>query len=193
MSVRAAATKATRERIIETAIESFSTRWYEDVTLRGVAHDAGVALQTVRNHFGSKEELFSVATDRISADIASVRAEVAAGDMRAGVATLIDDYDRSGDTILRLLASEGRVPAVQPVLARGRAAHQEWCERVFAGALTGLRGKRRARRVAQLVVATDVYTWKLLRRDKGLDRNQTIIAMCELLTALDDDAGGGPK
>jgi AcrR family transcriptional regulator len=193
MSVRAAAAEITRERIIEAAIESFSTRWYEDVTLRGVANDAGVALQTVRNHFGSKDELFSVATDRISANVASVRAEAVAGDIHAAVATLIDDYDRNGDTVLRLLASEGRVPTVQPVLERGRAAHQEWCERVFADALTGLRGKGRARRVAQLVVATDVYTWKLLRRDKGLDRNQTITAMCELLTALHHDARGGAK
>ncbi len=58
------------------------------------------------------------------------------------------------------------------------------CERVFDGALSGLRGKARARRLAQLVAVTDVYTWKLLRRDKGLDRDQTVAAMRELVLVL---------
>jgi AcrR family transcriptional regulator len=193
MTVRAAAADATRKRIVEAAVEAFSTRWFEDVTVRDVARDAGVALQTVRNHFGSKEDLFLAATEAFSADIDLARSEAVPGDIRGAVVTLVDDYEGSGDAILRLLASEGRVPAVQAVLARGRASHQAWVERVFTTALSGLKGKRRARRIAQLVVATDVYTWKLLRRDKRLDRDQTIIAMCELVNALHDNAGGGTK
>jgi hypothetical protein len=35
---------------------------------------------------------------------------------------------------------------------------------------------------------TDVYSWKLLRRDKGLDKDQTTIAMCELVAALHQNA-----
>ena len=65
MTTRAAAAEATRERIVEVALEAFSTRWYDEVTLRGVARDAGVALQTVRNHFASKDELFRAAVERI--------------------------------------------------------------------------------------------------------------------------------
>jgi hypothetical protein len=42
----------------------------------------------------------------------------------------------------------------------------------------------RERRVTQLVVATDVFTWKLLRRDTGLGRRQTAVAMRELVEAL---------
>jgi hypothetical protein len=61
-------------------------------------------------------------------------------------------------------------------------------ERTFAAALAGLRGKARARRIAQLVVVTDVYTWKLLRRDKGLDKDQTTTAMRELVAALHENA-----
>jgi hypothetical protein len=76
---------------------------------------------------------------------------------------------------------------VQPVMARGRAGHQEWVESVFAAALVGLRGKARRRRIAQLVAVTDVYAWKLLRRDKGLDRDQTIAAIRELVLALHDN------
>ena len=62
MSVRAAATQATRERIVEAAAEAFHANWYEDVTMRDVASAAGVALQTVVNHFATKEALFAAAT-----------------------------------------------------------------------------------------------------------------------------------
>ena len=186
MGTRAAAVEVTRERILDAAREAFLSRWYDEVTIRGVARDAGVALQTVRNHFASKDDLLRGVLDRLDAEIRSVRFAVDPGDVDAAIATLVDDYERNGDANLRMLAVESRIPAVQPFMERGRAGHQAWVERVFASALTGLRGKARERRLAQLVVVTDVYTWKLLRRDRGLDRDQTIAAMRELVLALDN-------
>jgi hypothetical protein len=38
--------------------------------------------------------------------------------------------------------------------------------------------------LAQLVAICDVYTWKLLRRDAGLSRKQTELALVELLEPL---------
>lgn len=196
MSTRAAAAEATRDRIVAAAVAAFASRWYEDVTVRGVAADAGVALQTVRNHFVSKEELFSAAAERIHAQISTAREDLEPGDVAGAIATLVDDYERTGEMNLRMLAVEDRVPVVQPVMARGRDAHEAWVKRAFAGALTGLRGATRTRRIAQLVVATDVYAWKLLRRDKGLSREQTVEAMSELVAALthhDSHYGKDPK
>jgi AcrR family transcriptional regulator len=190
MSARATAVEATKERIVAVAVDAFTGRWYDEVTIRGVADEAGVALQTVRNHFASKEELFRAAIERIQAGIESVRWSVAPGDVDAAIATLVDDYERTGDANLRLLAVEPRVAVVQPIMAQGRAGHQAWAEHVFAEALKGLRGRGRQRRIAQLVVVTDVYAWKLLRRDKGLDRDQTIAAMRGLVLALHDNHGG---
>jgi AcrR family transcriptional regulator len=190
MSARATATEATRERIVEVALEAFSAHWYDEVTVRGIARDAGVALQTVRNHFATKDDLFLAATERIQQSIDSVRWAVTPGDIEGAIATLVDDYERNGDANLRMLAVEPRVPVVQPLMDHGRAGHQAWVEHVFAAALAGLRGKARSRRIAQLVVVTDVYSWKLMRRDKGLDRDQTITAMCELVLALHDNHGG---
>lgn len=189
MSTRAAAAEMTRERIIEAACEAFTASWYDDVTLRGIAADAGVALQTVANHFGTKEELFAAASERTAADIHRARWEVVPGDLEGAITTLVDDYDRNGDATMRILAVEERVPVVVPVIELGRRGHERWVEHVFAAALAGRRGEARTRRLAQLVVATDVYTWKLLRRDKGLDREQTITAMRELVAALHDTDG----
>lgn len=193
MSTRATATAATRERIVDAAVDAFTARWYDEVTIRGVAADAGVALQTVRNHFSTKDELFLAAIERIGAGIESARSMVTPGDVEGAIAVLVDDYDRNGDANLRLLAVEPRVPVVQPVMDQGRAGHQEWVERVFAAAIAGRRGRARERRIAELVVATDVYAWKLLRRDKELDRDQTIAAICELVLALHDNGRGGSK
>ncbi len=193
MSTRAAAVELTRERVLRAACDAFLHGWYDDVTLRGVAADAGVALQTVVNHFGNKEALFGAAAERISDQISTLRWTVVAGDLEGAATMLVDDYEQTGDFALRTLAIEQRVPIVRPGIARGRRGHQEWVEHVFAAALTGLRGADRKRRVAQLVATTDVFTWKLLRRDQGLSRDQTITAVRELVEALHTQTGGGSK
>lgn len=190
MSVRAAATEATRDRIVAAAQEAFMSHWYDEVTVRGIAASAGVALQTVLNHFPSKEALCAAANERLAGSIESARFSVEPGDIAGAITTLVDDYERTGDASLKMLAVEERVTAVQPWIALGREGHQRWCEQIFASALRGLAGARRSRRLAQLVVATDVYTWKLLRRDKGLSRSETITAMRELVLALHPTHGG---
>ncbi|MDQ4069937.1 MAG: TetR/AcrR family transcriptional regulator [Actinomycetota bacterium] len=184
MSARAAAAEATRERIVAAAQDAFMNEWYDDVTVRGIAASAGVALQTVLNHFPTKEALCAAANERLARSIESARWSVQPGDLSEAIKTIVDDYERTGDSSLRMLAVEERVPAVQPWIELGRKGHQAWCEQMFASALEGLSGRRRARRLAQLVVATDVYTWKLFRRDKGLSRTETITAMRELVAAL---------
>ena len=190
MSARAAAMAATRERIVEAAEQAFRANWYDDVTMRGVASAAGLALQTVVNHFGTKEALFAAASERTAAEIERERWAVEPGEHDGAIATLVADYERNGDMILRTLALEERVPVVGPMLALGRRRHQDWVEHVFGAALEGLDRQERKRRLAQLIVVTDVYTWKLLRQDKGLSRSQTIIAMRELVAALHDSEGG---
>lgn len=186
MSARAAAAEATRERIVEAACAAFTSQWYEDVTVRAIAEDAGVALQTVLNHFRTKEELCAAGLERFGDRIGATRWSVDTDDLDGAIRLLLDDYERNGDTMLRTLAVEERIPAVRAAVDRGRAGHLAWVELVFAGALTGLRGAARARRLAQLVAVTDVYTWKLLRRDRGLDPDQTVRAVRELVDALHD-------
>jgi hypothetical protein len=75
------------------------------------------------------------------------------------------DYEVSGDMVLRLLAQEGRYPAMTTLLDIGRRRHREWVETACAAALAARPAEARRRLLDQLVVATDVYTWKLLRRD----------------------------
>jgi AcrR family transcriptional regulator len=174
MELRAAAAEATRERILEAAAEAFLEHWYDDVTLTEVAKRAGVSGQTVINHFGGKEQLAAAAHRRIGEQITSLRYTPAAGDAAALVDALVQDYERTGDAVVRLLALEEKVPSLRPLLARGRESHRDWVREMFLA----------PELVPELVVATDVYTWKLLRRDQGLSRDETLAAMLRIVEAL---------
>ena len=72
-TTREAATAATRARILDAAFELFRTQWYEDVTMRCIAAEAGVALQTVVNHFGTKEGVFAGVIDKFQHVVEDVR------------------------------------------------------------------------------------------------------------------------
>jgi AcrR family transcriptional regulator len=177
-TARAQAAAATRERILDVATEHFLQRYYDEVTLAKIAKEAGVSQQTVLNHFRSKEGLLEAAADRI--DPERFRREQADDPVEGVVA----DYEPSGDATIRLLALEERVPALAPFLARGRAGHRAWVEHAFAGQLPPAGHPHRERAVALHVVATDIYTWKLLRRDMGLSQAATVDAMRAMVAAL---------
>jgi AcrR family transcriptional regulator len=176
----------TRERILEVAEAAFTSRWYDEVTMRGLAAEASVALQTVLNHFPTKEGLFAVALERWGDRIQSARWTAEPDDIAGAVAVLIDDYERTGEAALRFLSLEGRVEVVSEPLTRGRAGHERWVERTFPSALQGKRGEARRRRLAQLVAVTDVFTWKLFRHDRSFTVQQTEKTMAELVSALYD-------
>jgi AcrR family transcriptional regulator len=184
MSARAAAAQATRERITDAAVELFLVRPYEDVTLRDVARASGVALQTVVNHFATKEGVFAAGLERFDAQVGSLRGGVEPGDADGAVEALMAEYERSGDANVRMLTLEGRVAAIDPALRRGRELHRAWVADTFASAIAAARPQDRDARQAAFVAATDVYVWKRLRRDEGLTRDQTAAALRELLRGL---------
>ncbi|GAA3484306.1 TetR/AcrR family transcriptional regulator [Streptomyces yanii] len=52
-----------RDAILRAARRAFTQRPYADVTIRGIAADAGVSPSLVVKHFGRKEELFKTVAD----------------------------------------------------------------------------------------------------------------------------------
>jgi AcrR family transcriptional regulator len=188
MTVRAEAAAATGERILDAAVELFWERPGEDVALDEVAGRAGVAVRTVIRRFGGKEGLMAAASRREVERVRHQRDEAPAGDLPGAVRVLVDHYESLGERVLRLLAEERRSRELAAIVEEGRALHVAWCERVFASALAGMRGAGRERRLAQLVAVCDVYTWKLLRHDRGLSRRETERALVELLEPLTREA-----
>lgn len=53
----AAAAELTRQRLIRTALELFTTRGYHDTTTAQIAKKAGIAEGTIYRHFASKQQL----------------------------------------------------------------------------------------------------------------------------------------
>lgn len=184
MGARAKATEATRVGILdatETAIEELS---FDAITLDAVAARAGVSVQTVLRHFETRDKLLMASLLHAGSKIPPDRQALPVGDLDEIVKVLVHHFEQFGDRILRLLAEEDREPAARELTDLGRAFHLEWCKQAFSPTLAGLSGATRERRVAQLVAATDVYVWKLLRYDQGLSRRQTKLALRELLEPL---------
>lgn len=188
MRARAEAAAATGERILDAAEALFYESAFEEVTLAAIAERAGVTVQTVIRRFGDRKGLSQAALQRLGERVDRKRGSASPGDVEGAVRVLVDHYEEVGDGVIRLLAEEQRRPSLRPLADIGRAYHRKWCERIFAPALEGRRGVERERRLAQLVAVTDVYLWKLLRRDRGLSRRQTELALRELLEPLLEQA-----
>jgi AcrR family transcriptional regulator len=185
MRARAEAVEATRERIAGAAMDRFLAQPYDDVTIASVAREAGVSHQTLLNHFESKEGLFAAAADRFSADIESMREGRPTPDPESVVGILMEQFEHSGDGNVRLAVLDERIEAVRAGLELGRAKHQGWLAEVFQDRLPEDPAGRR-QMLAALHAATDVYTWKLLRRDLGHGRRATQRIMTDMVRAILD-------
>lgn len=189
MRARADALERTRERIIDAALELAEESRSLELTLDAVARQARVGVRTVLRHFGGREGLFDAV---FAAGQAAVEAEREApcGDIEAALTTLLDHYGRRGDFTLHLLGQEGTDPRVDRLLSTGRPIHRRWVGNVFAPWLQPLEPAQAESLTDLLVVATDVYTWKLLRRDRGLSATDTHRRIRRLIDAVLAQAPG---
>jgi AcrR family transcriptional regulator len=179
---RAASAEETARRIVESFLELLMTEWFDGITLDRVAARAGVAVPTIVRRFGGKDGLLAAVVPVLSAQVGERRA-APPGDVAAAVARLIADYEQVGDSVIRVLALEPRYPAVEPLTSLGRAQHRQWISTTFADSLPGFKGEARERALDALVIATDVYTWKLLRRDMKRSLEDTAKTMKDLILA----------
>ncbi len=183
MRARADAVEATRDRLVTAAVNAFGDRPYDDVTIAEVAREAGVSHQTLLNHFGSKERLYLAAVEVGGGRIAELRAAAVPGEVDSIVGALMEQYERYGDGNARTAMLDERSPMVASMLEMARGYHQDWLAAMFAEHLPA-QGTARREALAALHAATDVFTWKLLRRDLRLSRRATRQTMTRLVTAL---------
>ena len=183
MTARAEGAASTRDHIARAALELMMADDYDDVTLARIAGTAGVSRQTVLNHFGSKEQVAAAAIEMISAETKGLRARAAPGDLRGAVRILMEQYEHSGDSNVRWAMASERLGSLAPRVSEARAYHQQWLDWVFAGDLPRSKPARR-RAINALHAATDVYTWKLLRRDQRLSTTTTTDIMRRLVDGV---------
>ena len=183
MRARADAVAATRERTARAMLKLALAQRYEDITLVAIARAAGVSHQTVLNHFHSKEGVAAAAAEVLARETAEARARARPGDVAGAIRVLVSEYERIGDANARWAISADRLGSLALLLDEARAGHQAWLQQVFAGGLPKAPEARR-RAIVALHAATDVYTWKLLRRDLRLSRQETERAMADLVDGV---------
>lgn len=184
MVARAESADRARRQTLQAATKLFTEKPFDLVSLADVAREAGVGLATVVRQFETKDRLFAEAVAAAQEALEAEADSTPENDPAQAVRSAIENYERFGDAIVRLIAQEERVPAIRKVTDHGRDEHSRWVHRVFTKALGRLQGSAKKRRFAQLMAATDVLFWKLLRRDLGLSRSETETAMTEVVEAL---------
>jgi AcrR family transcriptional regulator len=189
MTARAAKAQATRERIRARAMELYLQRPIEEFTLEAVAARADTTVQTVLRAFGSKDELIYAALKDMAAGGVFLK-PVQPGDIKAAVTAFFDIYEAVGDLVMRRLDEEQRRPALKPSLDQGRENHRDGVKTVFAPQLDRLQGAARSQLLTMLVVTTDVYVWKLLRRDMALSRPAAETIMRKMISGVVEQEQG---
>ena len=173
MGVRAKAAETTSEEIIRVVGELWMKYSIHEITLHMVAQNAGVTVMTILRKYGSKEGLFEAAIRADTAGIQDVRKESQAGNIIQSISILMKEYEYAGPAVIRTLAVENDLPVAAKILKKGRELHKEWCKRIFAQYLPVSNDKEYKIMLGSFYAATDIYKWKLLRKDLGYSEEET--------------------
>jgi AcrR family transcriptional regulator len=182
MTNRSISVAKTRARILRAVLELATEKLTVEIVLADVARRSGVTVQTILRHFGNRDGLFDAAVEFGSAEVVAERA-TPVGDDPEAVRVIIDHYETRGDWVIALLGQEGSDERIRGITMPGKQLHRDWVETVFGPQLAKQANPEHSV-TDLLVVATDVYTWKLLRRDRGLSRELTEQRMQQLVDAI---------
>jgi|SoimicmetaTmtHPB_FD_contig_121_4574_length_918_multi_1_in_0_out_0_1 AcrR family transcriptional regulator len=182
-SRRAEAAAATRRRILQAGLELAWEQIAIETTLEDVAGRAGVSVKTVLRHFGSRDG-FDAALEQFGLEEIREERATPVGDVAAAVHAIFEHYERRGDGVLKMLAQELFDDTFRAGMDIGRRMHREQIAEVFAPQLATRPTAEHEPLVDLLVVATDVYTWKLLRRDRSLDQPTTEARVRQLIADI---------
>lgn len=184
MTARAEAAARTGRDILAATVALWREQALDEITLQAIADRAGVSVQTVIRHYGSKEGVVEAC---IEGDVAGVRMDrdrAASGDIDGALEILLAHYERDGEAILRTIALEEKLEAARSVSEMGRKQHRAWCARVFGPFLPPSDSEAHDRRLDAFVAVTDLYLWKLLRRDVGRSTDETKRTLRALIEGL---------
>lgn len=178
MTKRSRRARKTAERIVDATERLLADGPIGDLTLQAIADGAGVTVQTVLRHMGSRDGCFQAVGERLQERVAAQRGDSEPGDVDAAIHGLMDHYEAEGRLVLNLLAQEGHGdPLVVEAVRKGRDHHRAWALRCFGPHLTDPPEEA----IDALVAATDLYVWKLLRLDLGRSREATEVVLARLV------------
>lgn len=173
MTTRAESAAQTTKDIIRVIGELWLNYSIHEITLEMISEKAGVTVRTILRKYGSKEKLFEASVRTDAAGIIAIKDEAKAGNIKQAVSVLMKEYEYVGSAVIRTLAVENELPLAAKILKKGREEHTKWCARIFAAHLPKTTDKQYPILLGAFYAATDVYKWKLLRKDLGYSKEQT--------------------
>jgi AcrR family transcriptional regulator len=184
-ALRAQQTLANTETIVGATVALIKrARRVGDVTLEDIARESGLTVRSVLRRFGSRDRVFEAAFLRLKEEFGALRVATPPGDIDAAIRSLMDQYERMGMVNIRGLREEEDMPLLHRVLDEARGFHRDWLCHVFGPHLARLSPAERERRLTALYAATDIYLWKLLRRDLKCDRRSTAETLKRLVRGV---------
>lgn len=181
MTRRSNAVAKTKAKIIAATEMLLTTGSLTDLTLQAIADNAGVTVQTVLRHMGSREGCLAAVAKVVSERVDAQRGRSEPGDVDAAISSVLDHYEAESGLVLNLIeqAGTGEAFAAQAVES-GRRYHRNWVKRCFGPLVPALKPEI----TDALVAATDIYTWKLLRLDMGRSKKAASAVMNRLVRGL---------
>ena len=160
----------TSQNIIAATERLLTENSLEEISLNKIAQEADVTVQTVLRHMKSRDGCLHALVDKVSSRIEKQRDCKEPGNIPVIIESLIGHYEKEGKLVLNLLAEEHRGDSFAANFTNeGRAYHRNWVEQCFAPHISG----KGSEITDELVAATDIYAWKLLRLDFGRSRDKT--------------------
>lgn len=185
---RRAATERTRTVILDAGLAVSREKLSVQIGLGDIAERAGVTVQTVLRHFGTREGLFD-ALQEYGGELIATQRSAPVGDLATDIRVLVDHYELWGDASAHFTAQEATDERLAAIVRAGRAMHRKWVSTLIGPLLD----EADEAAIDQLVVVTDVGAWKVLRRDRGLSRADTEQRMLALARAVVAHANGRPR
>lgn len=181
MSKRSKQASETRQNIIDAAEKLLTEKSLTDINLNAIATEAGITVQTVLRHMGSREGCLEAVAENVGKRIEDQRGNPNPKDISSSISELIEHYEAEGKLVLNLLAQEhsGDTFAAENT-QKGREFHRNWVRQCFDSYSNDLNQDLED----AFVAATDIYIWKLLRLDLQRSSESVKIIITKMVKSL---------
>ena len=166
--LRAEQRDATRNRVLEAAVEQLAGDGVEELTIPLVARRAGVSVRTVYVHFPTKDALFEAIAERLDEKVGVITYPPRADDLPAFAMSVFAGFD--ADEKLYTVALRSK--AGREVAASRRGKRIAELERALAQDLAGLDQVARRRALAAVYVMQNIGSWRAMKDYFGLSGSE---------------------
>jgi AcrR family transcriptional regulator len=194
---RAERQQATRQRIVEAAVELHTTVGPAQTSVAAIAERAGVTRPTVYAHFPDARSLFEACSGHVRETVPppDPTAWRSIADPGERLETALRDLYGYYERLEPLLENVQRDAAVMPLVAEMNAYRVRYLEQIGDLLLEGwpTRGEARARLRRAIGHTLEFRTWQSLVRRQGCRTNEAVRLMLAFVRAAASDGAGAMK